>query len=470
MFLLQPPEERLGLSDMPLTLGGVRSLTPAVQLDETHSLLGFPTLLAVRHLGLDPSAQKWLLGGREVARADGPIEIAFAGPPGTVPTIPLWRLIEPGALTAADRDLLDGRVAIIGAADPTSLDRVPVPYTLAGLAYGGDMYGAEVHAQALHTLLSGERVTRPDRLMSALIVLLAGLASGVAFAHSRFRAALLGLGVAALAWPAAGAAAFVGARIALPVASGLAASLYAFGGAYVLRYATEERERRRIRSLFERYVSDDVVEELLGSDAALQLGGTRREVTILFCDVVGFTSLSERLSAEEVVELVNVYLASMCAPILEHGGHVDKFAGDGIMAVFGAPALHPDHADRAVRAALAMSAAVPAVAAWVTERFADRELAPFDIGIGLHTGTPVAGNIGFERRTEYTVIGDDVNVAARIEGLTRTVGCRILASRHVVRAARDELPLGRRALLPVKGRREPVEVVELLAEPRETSP
>jgi len=231
---------------------------------------------------------------------------------------------------------------------------------------------------------------------------------------------------------------------------------------YPLRFSGEQKDRARLNGLFRRYLSDDVVQEILARPDALQLGGVRLDLSVLVVDVRGFTTLSEALEPEEVVELLNRWLGPACQPILDQGGVVDKFLGDGILAVFGAPVPREDHARRALVAAVGIAAAADGMQAWCDERFADRGIGAFSIGVGVHSGPAVSGTIGFELRSEYTVIGDTVNTASRIEGLCKQADCRLLVSRAAADAAGPGFSYGRVTELPVKGKAQQVEVLELL--------
>jgi class 3 adenylate cyclase len=222
-------------------------------------------------------------------------------------------------------------------------------------------------------------------------------------------------------------------------------------------------QKQRIQQAFGRYVNDYVLTQLLEGPEDEQLAGIEREVTILFADVRGFTRLSEGLKAPAVVAFLNDVFQLLSDRILERGGTIDKFIGDSVMAYFGAPVPYRDHAQRAVLAALDIERAMG-------ER--NRELAelgnggvPAEIGIGIHTGTVVVGNIGSDRRTDFTAIGDPVNVAHRLEKLAKPG--QILVSeavqRQVVTVARLRFE-GERQL---SGREEPVHVYSVEIEPRE---
>src|SRR5690242_20810830 len=169
------------------------------------------------------------------------------------------------------------------------------------------------------------------------------------------------------------------------------------------------REKEMIKRAFTRYVAREVVEEILKNPENMALTGERRQVTVLFCDVRGFTPLSERMTPEEVVLLLNDFYNLMIETTFKYDGTLDKFLGDAVMAVFGAPIAHPDHSARAIRTAIAMQEGIGELGK--RRRAARKE--PFEVGIGVSLGEVVAGTVGTEERMEYTVIGDSVNVAAR---------------------------------------------------------
>ncbi|MFH1723432.1 MAG: adenylate/guanylate cyclase domain-containing protein [Elusimicrobiota bacterium] len=232
-----------------------------------------------------------------------------------------------------------------------------------------------------------------------------------------------------------------------------------------LKFATEEVRRLAaglevrnefIRRTFGRYLSDEVVSRILESPEGLELGGETRQVTILMSDLRGFTSMSERLKPEEVVRMLNDYLGAMTEIILEHEGTIDEFVGDAILAIFGAPISREDDARRALACALSMQAALEKISL----RLRDEGLPALDMGIAVHTGPAVVGNIGSQRRAKYGVVGPPVNMTGRIE--SHTVGGQILVSEQTVRRAGDDVELGRRFDLRVKGALEPMAVHELL--------
>jgi adenylate cyclase len=215
-------------------------------------------------------------------------------------------------------------------------------------------------------------------------------------------------------------------------------------------------EREQIKDTFGRFVSRDIAAAVL---QGLPMQGERREVTMLFQDTRNFTSIAEQVDAEALVRMVNRMFTEMVAAVEAEGGVIKEFTGDGVMALFGAPVSHADDPDRAVRAALAMVKRLPVLNA----ALAGDGIGAVRIGIGIHTGEVVAGKIGPDERVEYTVIGDPVNVASRIEGLTKQTGSTLLVSAATVERLTQSYEFGRRFIVPIRGKELPIEVVEVLS-------
>ena len=220
--------------------------------------------------------------------------------------------------------------------------------------------------------------------------------------------------------------------------------------------ANNLREKEMIKRAFARYVDREVVDELLKDPEHLVLSGERREVTVLFCDLRSFTALSERLSPEEVVMLLNDFYNFMIEATFQNAGTLDKFLGDAVMSIFGAPIAHPDHAIRAVRTAVAMRDGIEGLSA---RRIRDGK-DPLTVGIGISTGEAVAGTVGTEDRMEYTVIGDSVNLAARLESNAKSM--QILISGRTYRNVKGHVVTRSLGDVKVKGKEEAVEVYEVL--------
>jgi class 3 adenylate cyclase len=216
-----------------------------------------------------------------------------------------------------------------------------------------------------------------------------------------------------------------------------------------------ETKNRLLRTIFGRYVSEEVAAEIIADpERQLKLGGEKREVTVLFGDLRGFTPLAERLDPQDAVEILNVYLTHVIDSVFEHRGVLDKFRGDGFMAFFGAPIGHEDHSSSAVRCALAMQQRLKGIS---FTRFPDFHL---HMGIGINTGTVIAGNIGSERRTDYTVIGNEVNVAQRFE--SNAGPGQILITGSTYDRVKDDVEVRELGLLRVAGKQDGVMAYDVL--------
>ncbi|TXG88121.1 MAG: adenylate/guanylate cyclase domain-containing protein [Rhodocyclaceae bacterium] len=459
-------ERFVGATDLVMDSDGIlrkmRTLAPGAPLaaDDGVRLLPFSLLLALQASGQANDAASWRFGNREFRRDSVPWPLAWAGPPGTVPRLPLRRLLAKDAESDPEVRALKDKVVIIGVAYGGSNDVHLTPYGH-GLFASQWMRGPEIQAQAVDALLAGrfvEVLPTGGRALLIGVILLLGAAGWQRLAVGRGALLLLAL----LAVIAIGGHVAHRQWLVVPVAQAQFAALLLFLTIYALRFTSGERDRDRVRRMFSRYVSKDVVARLLESDETPVLGGEAVRITVLFSDIRGFTTISERLSPEEVVEMLNRWLAAACTAVQKEGGSVDKFIGDAIMAEFGAPLHCDDHARRALRAAIALRDAAVEMAAWMKERFSDRDLPDFGIGVGIHSGRAVVGNIGAPERMEYTAIGDTVNLASRLEGATRTLNCAIAASRAAIDEAGSGIITGASQTIAVKGREAPVEVLAVL--------
>jgi adenylate cyclase len=322
----------------------------------------------------------------------------------------------------------------------------------------GKMPGINIHAAVADDLLSNRFLDPPADGMRLATVVAAALLVGVVatFVPAWWATAATLLFVGVLGWLATDLfARGHWLNLSQPV---LASSFALFGGVGY-QYFVEGREKRKMKKLFGQYVSKDVYEQLVANPALARLGGQRREMTVLFSDIRGFTTVTERGQPEEIVGMLNEYFTRMVGLVFHHHGTVDKFVGDMVMALFGAPLDDPQHADHAVEAALDMITELGKLnARWKTEgRYAE-----LDIGVGINTGPMIAGNIGSDQIMSYTVIGDAVNLGSRLESLNKQYGTRIIISD----ATRERLT-GRYTFRPlgdviVKGKTQPVAIFEVV--------
>jgi adenylate cyclase len=380
--------------------------------------------------------------------------IDFRRPHGTIPTLPIEDLFLPdrwnGSWLQAGR-LFRDRIVWVG---PLSEIRFK-DYHATPL---GRMAGVEAQAQALETFLGdGPRqpLGRAAALACVWALALAGMLATRLCRRVSWQLAVVAGGV--IGWGLLSFALFATAGLVLPVVAPLAAWLIAAAGGISVRVVTEQRERRRIRAILGRYVSEEVARVIADQpeNFSQSLRGGRREVTVLFADLRGFTTWVETAEPEEFVAQLNEYFRAVVDCVLAQGGTLQKFIGDAVLAVWGDTRSSGAAADAAgaVDAALAMQAAV----ARLNETWAGRaDRQPMHIGVGLHHGTAMVGNVGHPQRMEFTVLGDVVNVAARLESANRQLGTGILVSgsiRDLLAATHRFLPLGPTLL---KGKREPV--------------
>jgi adenylate cyclase len=240
----------------------------------------------------------------------------------------------------------------------------------------------------------------------------------------------------------------------------LSSLAFTYTGCTLYRVLTEQRERAWLKRAFQQYVPHDVVQQIADDPKALVFGGERRHLTVLFTDLRDFTAYSEEHEPEEIVEILREYLTAMVDIIFKHGGTVDKFIGDSILGIFGAPIYYTDHAARACRAALEMSEQLRVLQArWQAEK-----KTPLRMGIGVSTGDVVVGNLGSEQRFDYTVIGDAVNLGARLESANKDFPTQhnIIISESTYQEAKEILEVNPLGEVIVKGKREAVPIYELV--------
>ncbi|HUX21579.1 MAG TPA: adenylate/guanylate cyclase domain-containing protein [Spirochaetia bacterium] len=320
----------------------------------------------------------------------------------------------------------------------------------------GEYTGMEVHATMLDNLLSGDFIRTVAPLWVILIALvLAFAASGVNFAFSGPASNVLTYLIALPIAPVLGLLVYLwGGRI--PVIMLELAIVFALIGSGIAKYVTEGRQKRYIKGAFKQYLSPAVIEQLIANPDRLKLGGERRELSIYFSDLQGFTSLSENLSPEELTTLLNEYLSAMTDIIQDEGGTIDKYEGDAIIAFWNAPVEQADHAVRAVRASLRCQAKL----AEMRPAFRERVGKELYMRIGLNTGPAVVGNMGSKTRFDYTMLGDAVNLASRLEGVNKQFRTFTMISQMTLDALDSAFPVRELSRIAVVGRKEPVRVFE----------
>jgi adenylate cyclase len=422
------------------------------------------------------------LAGAALARAgvdDIPEEIILA-PDRHPEALPTYSLIEilrcagtaPQALQAA----FTGKIVFVGTNLPeedrvVSSGRFLRPTTEAGPANpdcglhalaasapeAGDAPGVHLLATAAQSVLSGHIVTRADTRITAAVAGLAAIAgAGIGFALTPVLAAAAIAFAGALLWGAE--AGLLLAHTWFDTAGAIIALFVAAIAAYLVRYVVEERSRRRIQNAFGRYLAPSLVDQLAEDAAALQLRGEQRDATIMFADLSGFTALSGKLGPQALVETTNSYLKIIADAVDESGGYVDKFIGDAVMAIWGAPAADPDHPVHGVETALK-------IAGIVAEKRAAAIACgdhAFDVKIGVNSGPVVVGNVGSERRYNYTAIGEAVNIAARLESLPGVYKCRVVIGPETAERVSNRFAMREIDQVTVKGKVQPLRIFEPL--------
>ncbi len=450
--LFEATQGRTGYANVEPDFDGVlRSFASAKQQQEfmgRASIAGAPALPSLAQAAV----QAVRPGAATAAPRAGYIN--FSGPPGTIPTLPIEDLFLPDRWNNAwlqSGRLFRDRIVWVGMLSEVQFKDVYVTPL-------GPMAGVEAQAQIAETLLGAGPLQPFSVGVTRGCVWVLALA-GVVVAWTSLRVSRqLGIVVAvALAWGALAYALFVTAGRVLPFVAPVAAWLIAGGGGVGVRFIMEQRERRRLRGVLGRYVSEEVARIIVDQpdEFSRVMRGGRRPVTVLFADLRGFTSWVEKAEPEAFVAQLNEYFSAVVDCVLAQGGTLQKFIGDALLAVWGDTRSAGAAIDtaRAVDAALAMQAAVIRLnAGWAGRP--DRT--PMAIGIGLHHGVAMVGNVGHAQRMEFTVLGDVVNVAARLESANRQLDTTILVSEAIRDLTRDShrcLPLGRYGL---KGRREAV--------------
>ncbi|MEN6404764.1 MAG: adenylate/guanylate cyclase domain-containing protein [Armatimonadia bacterium] len=457
--LFAPSEDRIGLTNIPRDLDSVvrRAWLTLSHQDEPYYTL--PVALAAAQMKRTPAdvaAEALRLGYADHPFLGGnSILVNFCGPAGTFKRVPYYQVI--AGLTPPET--FRGKIVLVGGSAEILQDIYPTPMARAEPGQGrlarlAPMPGVEVQANMLATLLSREYL-RPvsPRAINAAIFLVALLIVFATLVWRPLRGALVTVVLLA------GSAAFATwllwqHRLWLPITPLLlvGALSYVEGTAYM--FFAEERARLRMRRAWQQRVSAEVLHVILNNPVE-KVAGRRIVATVMFSDLRGFTTMCYNFPPEQVVESLNEYLTAMTEVIREHGGTIHKFIGDGIMAVFGDPVPHADHADRAVHAAIAMQRRLMALNRANTAEGKGKLL----MGVGLHTGFLVAGDIGSQQLLEYTVIGDTVSTSSRIEGLNKEHKTGILLSGQTREALTDtSLPLKQVTTQAVRGRDELLEL------------
>jgi adenylate cyclase len=452
---LRVPSSVMGYADLWFDPDGtVRRWSPFRQHGE-EMFKGFPLAIAERYrrapvLNMTAGGTRWgAPGGPAVPTVeDGSLVINYVGPPESFQTVAYARVLDHTVPLGAFRD----KIVLVGST-AVAADMFLTPHYNRALPETSRlMPGVEIHANIVDMLLRGGFVHRTGWVLDALLLALVSVLAAVATSWRRPLPSLAVLTATLAACVTVGYQAFARFDVWVPVVAPLLAAPLTWAGLFALGYVRERREKDFVRSVLDRYVSPTVIDELVAGGVDLALGGRRRPLTILFADVRGFTGLSERIAPEPLVSLLGEYFAASTRIILAHGGTVDKFIGDAVMAFWGAPSPTADHALRAVQAALEMQAAARQIDARAQARLGER----LRIGVGINSGDAVVGQIGAPERMSYTAVGDPVNVAARVESLTREHEADILITQSTYELVKFEVQAEPLGVMHVKGRTDPV--------------
>ncbi len=386
---------------------------------------------------------------------EGRALLRYRGPSGTHPAYSAAAVIRSriqmlsGETPDLDPALFRDRYVFFGFSAPGLLDLRPAPVS-------GVYTGVEINATVLDNLLSGDFLRRMHPVLHLLAAFVLAAAAGIAAASVSGllpNAVLYGL---FLPLPPLLSLLAYRAGFQLPLVGTESALLLTLVSSGLVNYATEGRQKRYLKSAFRQYLSPTVIEQLIAQPDRLKLGGERKELSIFFSDLQGFTSISEMLSPEDLTSLLNEYLSAMTDIILEEGGTIDKYEGDAIIAFWNAPLDQPDHADRAVRSALRCQAKL----AEMRPGFRERVGRDLFMRVGINTGAAVVGNMGSSARFDYTMLGDAVNLAARLEGINKQFGTYTMISRMTLERTTGGFAARELSRVAVVGRKEPVVVYE----------
>lgn len=320
------------------------------------------------------------------------------------------------------------------------------------------MYGVAIHANVIQSLLDDKIYSRVSQTIGSLLILMVGLLAYFMMERVRAKWAILIMVGFLVAYSVAFVIIFLTLNILLPYIYPILTIIALYIFSVVSQYLKERKERGRVTGIFGRYVSKSVVQEILSSKEEIKVGGIRKDITLMFVDIRGFTSMSEKMEPEDIIIMLNEYLDLCSRAVFAFEGTIDKFIGDGVMSIFGAPIEQKDHPERAVRAALQMQKESVKLAEGLQERYGRS----VSFGIGLNSGPAVVGNIGSHDRLDYTAIGDTVNLAARLESNAKPG--QILLSKETYERVKAIFKVTPLEPIKVKGKEKLVEIYQVEGE------
>jgi adenylate cyclase len=357
-------------------------------------------------------------------------------------------------------DTFKDKIVLVGTTTESEKDYFSTPFTTSNLVLSGGLPtpGVEIHATVVQSFLEGSWYQQVSSVINQVFLILAAMLTILAVGGRSPWVGLAGTLVLLTAATGTTIGLWWNSRLWLNLAAPLTVIFLTYAVLNAVEFVQAELGRRKVRAMFNRYVSPDVVEELMANPDSVSLGGRRQLITVMFCDIRGFTAYSENKDPEVVVNRLNEYLTALTQVIFRHGGTLDKYLGDGLMALFGAPVFYPDHVQRAIQVAIEMLKEVEKL----NQVYVAKGQTPLKVGVGINSGTVLVGNVGSPERMDYTVIGEDVNLASRVEGLTKNFNTMIVISERSVRLLEDvsQLPWELQHLghAEVKGFTAPVEI------------
>ena len=433
---------------IPLVIRYQDRFYPSLSLEAVRSYVGnIPLQVRVADYGIDAIQ----LGPVTIPTDEmGRMFINFRGGPHTFPHYSVADIMAGRTPADAFKD----RIVFVGSTAIGVYDLRVTPFSTV-------FPGLEVHANVADNILRQTFLFRPEwaGLFDLTAILLMGMVTGLVLPRLRAFFSVLLIGVLFFGYLVMSQALFVRRGIWLNAVYPLLTMVIVYTAVTLYRYIIEEREKRKIRGAFSFYVTPSVVNEMLKNPEKLKLGGDKKELSVLFSDIRGFTTLAEEMEPEALVNLLNEYLTDMTNIVFEFDGLLDKYIGDAVMAVFGAPLEQTDHPIRACRTALKMLERLRKM----QEKWEAEGAPRLDIGIGINTGPMVVGNMGSERRFDYTVMGDSVNLASRLEGINKEYGTRVVISEFTYERVKNDFFCRELDAVRVKGKVRPVKIFELMA-------
>ena len=400
-----------------------------------------------------PTAYSLNFNGKSVPLPGALLLARYAGPAGTYHTYSSYQVVL-GDTLEQDPDAFKDKIVLIGATTITLHDVYPTPFSAKI-----PTPGVEIVANAVDTILSGSYLSIAPPWVALLLIIGMALLAWVFTRNQRPTQTVFVLAIGMLAYAVITYLSFALAGVYLPVV-GPEAMLFLGVVLPTLEQAvSQELEKRRVHTLFTRFISPEMVNQMVATQDLNSLN-KRANVSILFSDIRGFTTMSEKLSPEDVVGMLNPYLDRMTDIIHQHGGTVDKYEGDAIIAFFGEPVAYADHAARALQTAIDMRKALLELGhGWEQE---DRPFKQFEIGIGINSGEVFVGLLGSAQRINYTIIGDNVNLASRLQDLTKTYGWPVLISESTYQQVQEAFEAELVDTVIVKGKTESVKIYRVL--------